>query len=100
MSPLIKAAAHGDSVNWGRIICRLGAEGLSTELLQQCCIEFQHCLVFDQGKPIAFDEAKLRQQMQTDTLVISVDLQAGQQQATAWGCDLSERYVKINVEYS
>ncbi len=99
MSPLIKTAIYGESPNWGRFIGRLGAEQVPVEILQQVSLRFQGMTLFSAEQPQAVDAAKLKQLMQQDTVVLEVDMHAGEQMATAWGCDLSERYVKINAEY-
>lgn len=98
-SPLIKSAIHGGSPNWGRIIARLGALEVSTDLLENCAISYQGQAVFVNGEPQPFDKEQLKTKMQADTIVINLTFNQGDCQATAWGCDLSARYVKINAEY-
>ena len=53
----------------------------------------------DAGKPIVFDEDKAKSILTEDTIQFVVALQTGGHEATAWGCDLSYEYVKINGEY-
>lgn len=98
-SALIKTAIHGESPNWGRIVARLGAEQIPEALLAHCEIMFQGELVFANGKPFPFNKEQLKNKMQQDTIYITVDFKHGPHHATAWGCDLSARYVKINAEY-
>lgn len=99
VSPLIKSAINGASPNWGRIIARLGQEGVGHEALAHCLIYFQGCLVYGDGNPIKVDAQQLIEKMKQDTVTVVVDLQLGDAEATAWGCDLSQKYVKINAEY-
>lgn len=99
-SPLIKSAVYGESSNWGRVLARLGMEGLPAEILKLCSITFQNFPVFHKGAPLQQDKTLLKEAMKSDTIFIDVDLASGAYQAVAWGCDLSERYVKINAEYA
>jgi glutamate N-acetyltransferase/amino-acid N-acetyltransferase len=48
---------------------------------------------------LSFDEERARQELQQDPVLIKVDLKSGHQQATAWGCDLTYDYVRINAAY-
>lgn len=100
ISPLIKSAVYGESSNWGRVLARLGMEQTPTTILNQCSITFQGFPVFHKGTPLAPDKIELKQAMKADTIHINVDLASGVHQAIAWGCDLSERYIKINAEYT
>lgn len=99
ISPLIKTAVNGASPNWGRVIARLGMEQVPQDTLEHCTIQFQDSIVFCNNQPQAIDSQTLTQAMQQDTITIVINLNAGEHQATGWGCDLSERYVKINAEY-
>ncbi len=56
-------------------------------------------LLFDNGEPIKFDEDKALQILKERKIQIFITLQDGDKEATAWGCDLSYEYVKINGEY-
>lgn len=100
LSPLIKTAIHGEDPNWGRIVARLGAEQVPASALNKMDLRIQGTLVFTEGAVIEFDRAALRQQLKRDTVIIDVDLHSGDSSATAWGCDLSRKYVDINTEYS
>ena len=51
------------------------------------------------GMGLIFDEAKARLELQKEEVLITVDLNSGQASATAWGCDLSYEYVRINAAY-
>lgn len=97
-SPLVKAAAHGNDPNWGRILVAIGAAGVVCDLAN-LSISLQGVAVY-QGKPIPFDAGHLSQQMATKDLRITVNLAAGTASGVAWGCDLSAEYVKVNAEYT
>ena len=63
-------------------------------------IYFQEILVYHQGEVLSEkDLTKLRERMQEKIISIDIDLKSGQHTATAWGCDLTEQYVRINSEY-
>ncbi|MEE9451706.1 MAG: bifunctional glutamate N-acetyltransferase/amino-acid acetyltransferase ArgJ [Gammaproteobacteria bacterium] len=98
-SPLIKTAIHGCSPNWGRILVRLGAEGVAAEILDQCSLSIQGQEIFSQGQETKVELRSLEKSLAEDTIHIHVDLRNGSESACAWGCDLSAEYVKINAEY-
>lgn len=100
LSPLVKTAIHGEDPNWGRIVARLGAERVPESLLEKMELTIQGTLVFQHGSVVEFDRALLRQNLKRDTVFIAVDLHGGDYNTTAWGCDLSKKYVDINTEYS
>jgi glutamate N-acetyltransferase/amino-acid N-acetyltransferase len=100
ISPLIKSAVHGEDPNWGRILVRLGQAGVPSELFNKLKISLQDVCVFQDGAPMAFDRQAARQALQGDSVLIRVFFGGGPYEATAWGCDLTKRYVEINTEYS
>lgn len=97
VSPLIKTAIHGEDPNWGRVLARIGAEGTCTAALD---LSIQGIPVMRKGLPVLFDRQAAREQLKRDTVHISIELHGGEFGATAWGCDLSKKYVDINAEYS
>jgi glutamate N-acetyltransferase/amino-acid N-acetyltransferase len=99
-SPLIKSAVHGEDPNWGRILARLGQAGVPTDCFDKLRVELQGVVVFDQGKPAKFDRALAREKLHSENVSIDCYLGSGSHQATAYGCDLTKRYVEINTEYS
>jgi glutamate N-acetyltransferase/amino-acid N-acetyltransferase len=100
LSPLIKTAIHGEDPNWGRIVARLGAERVPASVLAKMDLSIQGTPVFMAGSVVEFDRAALRQSLKRDTVYIKAELHSGTEEATAWGCDLSKKYVEINTEYS
>ncbi|MGQ3887571.1 bifunctional glutamate N-acetyltransferase/amino-acid acetyltransferase ArgJ [Legionella sp. CNM-1927-20] len=97
-SPLIKTAIYGQSPNWGRILARIGNEAITEKMLNQCEISIQGITLFAQGRPNTHLMA-LKELLAKDTIIIAVNFFQGDKKATAWGCDLTEKYVKINAEY-
>lgn len=100
VSPLVKTAIHGEDPNWGRILARLGAEGIPGSLLDRMDLSIQDVKLFADGAPATFEKAEVKALMKASKIRISISLHGGEFAATAWGCDLSKRYVDINTEYS
>jgi glutamate N-acetyltransferase/amino-acid N-acetyltransferase len=99
VSPLIKTAINGESPNWGRVLARLGAEQIATDILSKTEITFAGFCVYSYEQLTLTDAKQLTEAMKQDTIPIAVALNSGSESATAWGCDLSEKYVKINAGY-
>jgi len=101
-SNLVKTAFFGEDANWGRIICAAGYSGADFSP-EKASISFTslsgEILLFDKGEPLNFDEDKALQILRERTINVLIQLQDGKQEATAWGCDLSYDYVKINGKY-
>jgi len=97
-SNLTKAAVFGEDANWGRI---LAAAGYSGAEFDPSCTDIYLGVekMAENGMGLAFDEELARQELQKDPVIIKVDLKSGNQQATAWGCDLTYDYVRINAAY-
>ena len=101
-SNLSKAAIFGCDANFGRFLCAMGYSGA---LFDQNDVELYFesekgkLLVFDKGTPIVFDEDKALEIMKADAVTVFVDMHEGSEEATAWGCDLTYDYVKINADY-
>lgn len=100
VSPLIKSAIQGADPNWGRILARLGAEQVPAKCLEKMTLRVQGAILFEKGAPASFIREEVKALLKSDTVVIDVDLQSGEEEATAWGCDLTKRYVDINTEYN
>jgi glutamate N-acetyltransferase / amino-acid N-acetyltransferase len=97
-SSLLKAAVYGNDPNWGRILAALGRSGVSFDPTK-AKVSVQNIPVFA-GKPLEFDRKAASQSMRAEEVIITCDLGAGSGSGTAWGCDLTEGYVKINAEYT
>lgn len=101
-SNLSKSAIYGCDANFGRFLCAMGYSGAQfdqndVELFFES--ENGRLQVFDHGTPIVFDEEKALQIMKADAVTVYVDMHEGEAEATAWGCDLTYDYVKINADY-
>ncbi len=101
-SSLVKAAMFGADANWGRVICAMGYSGAPLNP-EQVDISFSSkagmILVCKDGAGVDFDEDLAKKILTEDEIEINVDLRAGDASATAWGCDLTYDYVKINGDY-
>ena len=101
-SNLSKAAIFGCDANFGRFLCAMGYSGVQfdqndVELFFES--KAGRLKVFDMGTPIVFDEDEALKIMKEDTVTVFVDMHEGSSNATAWGCDLTYDYVKINADY-
>ena len=101
-SNLSKAAIYGCDANFGRFLCAMGYSGASfdqndVELFFES--EAGKLQVFDKGTPLEFDEDKAVEILKASEVTILVDMHEGSEEATAWGCDLTYDYVKINADY-
>lgn len=97
-SSLTKAAVFGEDANWGRILAAAGYSGAQFDP-GRVDIYLGEEMVAQDGMGLAFDEDLARQELQKDTVTIRLDLKSGDYSATAWGCDLSYEYVRINAAY-
>jgi len=98
-SPLVKTAVHGSDPNWGRIVAAVGRSGVEVVESKIDLDIGQFCLV-KAGKLLPFDRPGLVQILSDDEVHVSLNLNLGNGEATAWGCDLSEEYVAINSQYT
>ena len=101
-SSLVKAAIFGKDANWGRVICAAGYAGVDFDVdLVDISFksEFGEIKVCENGKGLQFDEDLALKILESDEVKILVDLKQGKFFATAWGCDLTYDYVKINGDY-
>ncbi|MCX5745453.1 MAG: bifunctional glutamate N-acetyltransferase/amino-acid acetyltransferase ArgJ [Proteobacteria bacterium] len=102
-STLVKAAVFGADPNWGRVLATVGARAGSQRYPidpHRCIVTICGVRVFADGAPAPFETAVLRSRMRDPNVTIVVDCAAGDARATAWGCDLSYDYVKINADYT
>jgi glutamate N-acetyltransferase/amino-acid N-acetyltransferase len=97
-SNLVKTAIYGADPNWGRIVCAVGYSEQPVDP-NKVSVAIGNVGVVKNGLPAAFEEAEAKQEMLEDQVVLHVDLQDGTHAATAWGCDLTYEYVKINASY-
>ena len=98
-SSLVKAAVHGSDPNWGRVLAAAGRSGAALEPDKLELYIGDICVVKD-GAPVPFDKKEVVKHLDGKEVYIALNLNLGNAEATAWGCDLSEEYVKINAEYT
>ena len=98
-SSLVKTAVHGGDPNWGRVVCALGYS--SAELaLDRLHLTVGGLVVFERGSGVDVDLAAVRRAFEQPKIEIVAKLGLGEGSAEAWGCDLSEEYVRINADYT
>lgn len=97
-SNLVKAAVFGCDANWGRILCAAGYSGAIFDP-EKVDIFFGTEQVAAGGAGLPFSEERASRELERDPVVITVDFRAGEGAATAWGCDLTYDYVRINASY-
>ncbi|HET9781186.1 MAG TPA: bifunctional glutamate N-acetyltransferase/amino-acid acetyltransferase ArgJ [Candidatus Dormibacteraeota bacterium] len=98
-SSLVKTAVHGGDPNWGRIVCALGYSGAELAL-DRLHLTVGGLVVFERGAGVEVDLAAVRQAFEQPEIEIVATLGLGDGNAEAWGCDLSEEYVRINADYT
>ncbi|MCX5642277.1 MAG: bifunctional glutamate N-acetyltransferase/amino-acid acetyltransferase ArgJ [Candidatus Omnitrophica bacterium] len=98
-SNLVKTALAGESPNWGRILASAGSCAARMNP-QTTTLSLAGTMVFDAGEITAYSEKTIHQALAAPEIEIALDLGIGNFSATAYGCDLTEDYVKINKDYS
>ena len=101
-SSLVKAAMFGADANWGRVLCAIGYSGADVDVAR-IDVSFRSpagtvCVCKD-GAGIAFSEDEAKKILLEREIEVLVSLKAGSAASTAWGCDLSYEYVRINGDY-
>lgn len=101
-SSLSKAAIFGHDCNFGRFLCALGYSGVQFDP-DHVDLFFEgngkRIQVFGDGSPKEYSEEEATQLLSAPEVTVYVDMHMGREEATAWGCDLSYDYVKINADY-
>ena len=101
-SSLTKAAIFGHDANWGRILCAMGYSGAQ---FNPDCMEMffesraGKILIYQNGKAVDYSEEEATRVLSENEVTVLVDLKQGNEEAAAWGCDLTYDYVKINADY-
>ena len=107
-SSLVKSAVFGRDPNWGRIAAAAGRAGVKFHQ-DELNIKLGDIVLMKNGQPQDFDrsgasdylkQAAAGEYLKTDTVLISVNIGVGTGKSTAWGCDLTYKYVEINAEYT
>ena len=97
-SSLVKTAVFGADANWGRIMAALGRSGAQFDP-ENVRLWIGDVAVYAYGCGVDYDEEQVTRLLQEPEVKIDIDLGAGDAPATAWGCDLSYEYVRINGSY-
>lgn len=101
-SSLLKAAMFGADANWGRVLCAIGYSGANVDV-NKIDVAFKsskgEILVCKNGSGVAFSEEIAKEILLEKEIVINVSLNDGEFSSSAWGCDLTYDYVKINGDY-
>lgn len=110
-SNLVKCAAYGNDPNWGRILCALGNTGIEFEAEKinvyfgskskddTDAVDESNAIIVKNGVTANFDYEKIKEIMCKEELKIIIDMQFGNFSATAYGCDMTEKYIEINAHY-
>ena len=98
-SSLVKTAIHGGDPNWGRIVCALGYSGAELAL-DKLHLTVGGEVVFERGAGVDVDLSAVRHAFEQPEIEIVATLGLADGHAEAWGCDLSEEYVRINADYT
>ena len=98
-SSLVKTAIHGGDPNWGRIVCALGYSGAEMAI-DRLHLSIGGLTVFERGAGVAVDLGAVRAVFEQPEIEIAATLGMGEGASEAWGCDLSEEYVRINADYT
>jgi len=101
-SSLLKAAMFGADANWGRVLCAIGYSGAAVDVTK-VDVSFAsvkgEIAVCKNGAGVPFSEEKAKEILLESEIDILIGLNSGDASATAWGCDLTYDYVKINGDY-
>ncbi len=101
-SSLCKAAIYGHDANWGRFLCALGYSGVSFDP-ENMELYFESragkLLIYKDGASADYSEEEAAEIISQPEVTVIADMKMGTHSATAWGCDLTYDYVKINADY-
>jgi len=97
-SNLVKTALHGEDPNWGRVVSAAGAIGAGIDP-EAWSLYVNEKLWVDRGAIEVLSEAEAHAELEHKAVAMRLDLGIGDVSATAWGCDMSRDYVRINASY-
>lgn len=101
-SPLVKTAVYGNDANWGRILCAMGYSGETFDpnnVSLHIESEFGNLQLVDKGMATHYSEELATKILSSEIVKAIININNGNGKATAWGCDLTYDYVKINADY-
>ncbi|HSA38077.1 MAG TPA: bifunctional ornithine acetyltransferase/N-acetylglutamate synthase [Methanoregula sp.] len=101
-SPLVKTAVYGEDPNWGRVVAAAGRAGVKFDpnAVSLWISDGRSRFPLVKSGEIIADLDAAKRSMHGKNVIFILDLAAGKEEATAWGCDLTERYVEINGRYT
>ncbi|MFN7944884.1 MAG: bifunctional glutamate N-acetyltransferase/amino-acid acetyltransferase ArgJ [Blastocatellia bacterium] len=97
-SPLVKTAIAGEDANWGRLMMAAGRSGAKFDV-SKVEIRIGNLPVCRQGGGLKFDEQRALEILKRDEVTLTINLHQGEAEMTAWTCDLTEGYIRINADY-
>ena len=101
-STLTKAAIYGHDANWGRILCAMGYSGAQFDP-EKVDLYFESAAgklkIIENGVSTGYSEDEATKILSQDAVTAIADIKMGEAEATAWGCDLTHKYVDINADY-
>ncbi len=101
-SSLFKAAMFGADANWGRVLCAIGYSSAPVDVAK-VDVSFESAKgeieVCKNGRGVDFSEEKAKEILLEEEIIVNINLNSGEAQSMAWGCDLTYDYVKINGDY-
>ena len=101
-STLTKAAIFGADANWGRVLCAMGYSGVDFDP-DSVDVAFEstagRVTVCENGRGLSFDEALAKSILTEHDITIDIAMDAGTEECTCWGCDITYDYIKINGDY-
>ena len=101
-SALFKSAMFGADANWGRVLCAVGYAGADVDV-NKVDVSFRsragEIEVCSKGSGVPFSEEEAKRVLSEDEIEVLISLNSGSGRATAWGCDLTYEYVRINGDY-
>ncbi|SDA58262.1 glutamate N-acetyltransferase [Lachnospiraceae bacterium G11] len=101
-SSLTKAAVYGHDANWGRVVCALGYSGVQFDPEKMSLFleaGDKSMLIYEDGAGLDYSEEEASKLLSEKEVRFLADMKMGHEEATAWGCDLTLDYVKINADY-
>lgn len=101
-STLFKCALFGEDANWGRILCAIGYADAGFDIDKVSVVlssSIGSVTVCEHGSGVSFSEEEAGKILSQDEIMVAIDLHQGESKATAWGCDMTYDYVKINGDY-
>ena len=101
-SNLVKTAIYGNDANWGRILCAMGYSGAQFDP-EKVDLYFESkagkIQIIENGVAVDYSEEEATKILSEDAVTAIADVKMGDCTATAWGCDLTYDYIKINADY-